>query len=112
MKLKNLLVILILLIPISTFAHGQEVLVSFFYDLMTFIALTVFIALIKWKSTGKTLLGIILISSTIIAFVWTNGIPYDLNKRLIEMIMCGVPILSVLSGYLILRRKFTLKKKK
>jgi len=111
MKLKNLLVILTFLVPISVFAHGEEVLVSFFYDLMTFITLTIFIAFVKWKSTGKTLLGIILIGSTLIAFVSTAGIPYNSNRRLIELIMCGVPMLSVLSVYFIFRRKFTLKKK-
>jgi|GEM_PF-2343596 len=112
MQLKELLVILALLSPISAFAHGEEVLVSFFYDLMTFIALTIFIAVIKWKSSGKTLLGIILLVSTIGVFLMVNSCPYTANRRLIECLMCGVPIVSVLSVYLIFRRKFTLKKKK
>lgn len=111
MKLKNLLVILTLLLPISVFAHGEEVLVSFFYDLMTFVVLTVFIALVKWKSPGKTLLGIVLIASTLIGIISTSEIPYDANKGLIEIIMCGVPLLSVLCVYFIFRRKFSLKVK-
>ncbi|WP_341900897.1 hypothetical protein [Fluviicola taffensis] len=104
------ILILLILLPISAFAHGVEVLVSFFYDLLTFVALTVFIALIKWKSAGKTLLGIILIVSTLIAIISTSGIPYDANRRGIELIMCGVPLVSVLSVYFIFRRKFRLKK--
>lgn len=110
MKLESLVLISLILFPIPVFAHGEEVLVSFFYDLMTFVALTIFIAIIKWKSNGKTLLGIVLICSTLIALVSTGGLPYDANRRLIEMIMCGVPLIAVLSCCFIFRRKFSLKK--
>lgn len=110
MKPESLILILLILLPIPAFAHGEEVLVSFFYDLMTFVVLTIFIALIKWKSNGKTLLGSILIGSTLIGLISTSGIPYDANRRLIEIVMCGVPLLSVLSGYFIFKRKFSLKK--
>jgi hypothetical protein len=110
MNMKNLLFGLIILLPLSAFAHGEAVLVSFFYDLMTFVALTIFIALIKWKPNGKTLLGIILICSTVIGFILTNRIPYTANRRFIEMIMCGVPFVSVLSCYFIFKGKFVLKK--
>lgn len=109
---RNLLFTILLLVPISAFAHGEAALMSFFYDLMTFIALTVFIAIIRWKSPGKTLLGIILLVSTSGIFIVVNQWPYTANRILIESLMCGVPIVSVLSVYFVFRRKFGLKPKK
>ena len=102
-----MLLTLSVLLPVSVFAHGEEVLVSLFYDLLTVIALTVFIAGIKWKSNGKLLLAIVLVVSTVTAFVSTGNMPYTANRTLIDTIYVGVPIVSVLGTFLFFRRKFS-----
>ncbi len=114
-RIKNhsdkLLFILLILLPIPAFAHGEEVLLTFFYDLMTLIALVIFIALVKWKSSGKILLALILIISVISIFSITVTWAYSVNRRLIEILGSGVPLVSVLSAYFIFRKKFTVKSK-
>ena len=107
MEKKELLLSLLVLLPVSVFAHGQEVLVSLFYDLLTVIALTVFIAVIKWKSNGKLLLAIVLVVSAMTVFVITGNMPYTANRVLIDTICVGVPIASVLGTFLFFRRKFS-----
>lgn len=111
MKLDKLLFTLLILLPIPVFAHGEEVLVTFFYDLMTIIALIIFIALVKWKSSGKILLALILIISVISIFSITATWAYSVNRRLIEILGSGVPLISVLSAYFIFRKKFSVKRK-
>lgn len=105
--MKNGLLLLGILFPVSVFAHGEEVLVSLFYDLLVVIALTVFIAGIKWKSNGKLLLAIVLVVSTVTAFVSTGNMPYTANRALIDTICVGVPLVSVLGAFLIFRRRFS-----
>ena len=107
MKKKKWLLTLLVLLPVSAFAHGEEVLVSLFYDLLTVIALTVFIAVIKWKSNGKLLLTIVFVVSAGTAFMSTGNLPYTANRVLIDTICAGVPIVSVLGTFLIFRRKFS-----
>lgn len=107
--MKNGLLLLGILFPVSVFAHGEEVLVSLFYDLLVVIALTVFIAGIKWKSNGKLLLAIVLVVSTVTAFVSTGNMPYTANRELIDTICVGTPIVSVLGTFLVFRRKFSRK---
>lgn len=107
MKKNELLLTLLVLLPVSAFAHGEEVLVSLFYDLLTVIALTVFIAVIKWNSNGKLLLTIVLVISVMTTFVITGDMPYAANRVLIDTICVGVPIVSVLGTFLIFRHKFS-----
>jgi len=111
MKLKNLLFTLLILLPIPAFAHGEEVLVSLFYDLLTIVVLTIFIACLKWKSNGKILLAIVLVVSVLVPFVLTGKMPYTTNRMLIDSLCIGIPMTCVLLTYLIFRRKFTLRKK-
>jgi hypothetical protein len=109
MKLNKLLFALLILLPVPAFAHGLEVLVSFFYELITLIALIIFIALIKWESSGKTLLGIILIVSVVSISAIIGRWPYTANRRLIEILGSGVPLFSVLATYFAFRKRFTKK---
>lgn len=110
MNLKNLLFIMLVLLPVSAFAHGEEVLISLFYDLVTVIALTIFIALIKWKPGGKALLAFVLIVSVMSVLIITAKWPYTANRRLIDIVCSGVPLLSVLLTYFVFRGKFSIKK--
>lgn len=109
--MKNLLLIILILFPVSAFAHGEEVLVSFFFDLTTVIALIIFIFCIKWKDKGKILLVLVLIASVVLSFEITSKWPYTENRMLINLLCVGVPLVSVLLTYFIFRRKFRLKMK-
>lgn len=111
MKLNNLLFIVLTFLPIPVFAHGEEVLVTFFYDLITVIALIIFIALVKWESRGKTLLGLVLIVSVVSIFTITAQWPYTANRRLIEILGSGVPLFSILLAYFVFRKRFSVKRK-
>lgn len=111
MKLSHLLFIVLTVLPIPVFAHGEDVLVTFFYDLITVIALIIFIALVKWDSRGKTLLGLVLIVSVVSIFTVTAQWPYTVNRRLIEILCSGVPLVSVLSAYFVFRKRFSVKRK-
>ncbi|MGV3612176.1 MAG: hypothetical protein ACO1N0_14550 [Fluviicola sp.] len=107
--MKNLLLAVLILLPLSAFAHGEEVLLSLFYDLITVIALLVFILCIKWKSSGKSILGIVLIVSAVIPFMITSDWPYRENRRLIDSLHVGIPLVSVLVTFFLFRRKFSVK---
>jgi hypothetical protein len=107
MSRKELLLTLVVLLPVSAFAHGEEVLVSFFYDLLTVIGLIIFIACIKWNSNGKYLLAVVLAVSALSVFIGTGKMPYYANRTLIDILCIGVPVTSVLAIYFIFRRKFS-----
>lgn len=107
MNKNELLLTLLVFLPVSAFAHGEEVLLSFFYDLLTVIGLTVFIACIKWNSNGKYLLVVVLAVSALLVFIGTGKMPYYANRTLIDTLCIGVPITSVLAVYFIFRRKFS-----
>lgn len=108
-RFKNLLFVFLIALPVPVFAHGQEVLVSLFYDFITCIAIVIFILLIQWNSKGKTLLGTVLFLSVILIFSVTAQWPYTENRRLIELLCCGVPLFGVLLCYVLFRKKFSKK---
>ncbi len=110
--MKNLLLTVLILLPLSAFAHGQEVLVSLFYDLITVVALIIFILCIKWKSSGKGLLALVVIVSVLIPQVIVSKWPYMENRMLIDLLCVGIPLISVLGTYFLFRRKFALKRRK
>lgn len=105
---KKILSVIVMLLPLSAFAHGEEVLVSFFYDLLTIIGLIIFIAVIKWNSNGKYLLAVVLAVSAFLTIALTGKMPYYANRTLIDTLCIGVPIVNVLSVYFIFKRRFRL----
>lgn len=109
--MKNLLLIVLILSPLSAFASGVDVIGLLYGELLTIIALTVFILLIKWKASGKLFLAIILIVSVILAFAITGRMPYSANKSLVDPLCMGIPLISVLTAFFIFRRKFVLKRR-
>jgi len=111
MSIERLLLVLLVLLPIPAFAHGEEVLVSLFYDLITVVALIIFILCIKWKSSGKGLLALVVIVSVLIPQVIVSSWPYMDNRMLIDLLCVGIPLISVLVTYFLFKRKFALKGK-
>lgn len=109
MNRKKFLSVISMLLPLSVFAHGEEVLVSLFYDLLTLIGLTIFIACIKWNSNGKYLLVVVLAVSALVVFMATGKMPYYSNRIWINTLCIGVPVTCVLTVYFIFRQKFRSK---
>lgn len=106
MNRNRFLLPVLMILPFPAFAHGTEVLALLYCELLTLIVLTVFIACIKWKSSGKTLLVLVLVGSVLAVFTATGKMPYRANRIWIDALCIGVPLVSVLGTFLIFRRKF------
>ena len=106
-KRKNKLLSLVLLSPFSALAHGEEVLVTLYIDLFSFVALLLYIGFLKWHMKGKFLLLFFLILAEFINFILFANIPYQRNDLLINAMSFILPCSFVLGASLLFRRKFS-----
>lgn len=105
-KLKSILFVLLILSPFSAFAHGEEVFISLFFDVLTILLLLLFIGLLKWKKAGKAILLLVLLIVEIVHFYLLSEIPYRKNEQLILWFGILVPLVSVLLTFFLFRNKF------
>ncbi|MNV63844.1 hypothetical protein D3C71_1564610 [compost metagenome] len=105
-NLTSILSSLLILFPVSAFAHGEKVLIPLFFDVLTFLLLLLFIGLVKWKRSGKTLLLLVLFVVEAVCFYLISGIFYRGNEELIMWSGIVVPLISVLLIFFIFRNKF------
>lgn len=105
-RIKNTLITLLLVLPATALAHGEEVLILLFIDVTVILTLLVFIGFLKWKIKGKLLLLLTLIITLFFTFTVLGSMPYRKNAVMINTLSAVIPVLSVLAVFLLFRKKF------
>jgi len=107
MKLNRyILGIFLLCLPFSSYASGQNVLTLIGLELFLIIIFIIILLTLKINLKGKGILIFVFILSHLIIYKFTEKLPYTENQILINSITIGIPILSLLIAYLIIRKKY------
>jgi hypothetical protein len=102
---KGVILFCFLLLPAWAFAHGEEVLVPFFILVISVIHFLIFILLIKLPYTTKALLATVYVVAIFAVIVATNNLPFQENMVLINLLIGGTPVLSVILAYVLFQLK-------
>jgi hypothetical protein len=108
-RTNNSILTFLLLIPITAFASGGDVIRTFIIDVIVVLALLIFIGFLNWKLSGKFLLFFILIISVFLTWIMLGSIPYQKNASMINFLSVLIPLFSVLSIFLLNRKKYIRK---
>ena len=88
------------------FAHGEEVLVTFFLELLTFVILAFALFTINLNRIGKLILGVICALTIALTFIATNRLPYTKYQNTINLLVVGAPLTAGAICYITLRNRF------
>jgi hypothetical protein len=105
-KLKHILSLLLLISPLTAFAHGEEVLVTLFLEFIVVVILVIGLLTIKLNGTGKFIIGGIYVLAIVLSFMITNSLPYDQYRTMINIVVVVVPMTLGLISYVGLKNKF------
>lgn len=97
---KYILGLFLLCLPISTYASGQNALTLIGLELILIIILLK----LKINLKGKGILIFIFLLTHLVIYKLIEKLPYTENQILINSITIGIPILSVLISYLIIKK--------
>lgn len=107
---KTILSTVLLLIPLTAFAHGEQALYPFLIDIVNLIIFLFAILTIKFTLTGKLILTTIYILTIgLMTSLFLNYIKYNdylENIELFNFIMFIIPLTLLYLSYLGLRTKF------
>ena len=103
---KYILGFFLLCLPISGYASGQNVLTLIGLELFLIIVFIIILLTLKINLKGKGIILFVFILSHLIIYKLTEKLPYTENQLLINSLTIGIPILSVLISYLIIRKKY------
>jgi|TARA_B110000908_G_C9800633_1_gene248448 hypothetical protein len=103
---KYILGLFLLCLPFSSYASGQNVLTLIGMELFLIIIFIIILLTLKINLKGKGILVFVFILSHLIIYKLTEKLPYTENQILINSLTIGIPILSVLISYLIIRKKY------
>ncbi|GGF09817.1 hypothetical protein [Hymenobacter cavernae] len=95
----NLLLLLLLLLPLGAFAHGEEILETVFLQISSFFLFLVTVLLIRISYAKKALLVTIYLLATFLVWRLTDEWPYYDTRRLINVLVGAVPLGSTLVAY-------------
>ena len=105
-KFRRILAALIIVSPLTAYAHGEEVILTLFIE---FILVVVFIGVlltIKLKGQGKLIIAGLYLLTTILTFISFDSLPYKENATLINLALAIIPWTVFLLSYFVLRRRF------
>jgi hypothetical protein len=102
-RTKETLLIILLIIPAVALAHGEEVIYTFFIQIISIIICLITLSTIKLGTKIRSILLGIYFLSAIAVFGITNGMPYRDNMRLINLSVGFAPPLITGFTYLLLR---------
>jgi hypothetical protein len=108
-RTKNALLAIFFLSSINAMAHGEKIIMTFLIHIVVVLALLIFIGFLKWKITGKILLLFMLIISVFFTNTILGSIPYKRYVVMINILSAVIPLLSVLSVFLLFRKKFLMQ---
>jgi len=89
------------LIPLLTFAHGEDVLVWFGIELIVWIGFIIYITIITIKLKYRLSILIVFLITQAIIFYTTNDISYTKNRLFINSLSGIVPIVTVFLTHLL-----------
>lgn len=106
MKHKYILALALSAQSTLAFAHGEEVFVTFFLELLTFVVLGFVLFTINLNRIGKRILGIACALAIVLTSIATNRLPYIKYQNTINLLAVGVPMTAGVICYFTLRSRF------
>src|SRR6478609_4870988 len=104
-KLKRTFAILTFLIPLAAFAHGEEVLVTMFFEFGLLVVFILILAFAKITISGKLIIGGLYLLAAFMTDILTGDWPYRENMTLINLSITIIPSTVFLVSYFVLRKK-------
>ena len=109
-KSQRTVLIIFLLVPVTTFAHGEQVLIPFVIDFVNLAIFLFAILTIRLTLTGKTILTVIYVMAigtiTYWFMIYVEYLDYIESMGFTNLIIFTVPWTVYLITYLGLRTKF------
>jgi hypothetical protein len=102
-NLKKALLSILMALPLSTFAHGEEVIYILLVPVIATILILIAMMFVKLPKVTKGILVVTYIISVIIIFSLVSNLPYVENELLIKMLIVFVPIGFVIGMYYIIK---------
>ena len=103
MRTKQLLIFLLL--PLTSYASGSEVILVIWFELAAFILSMLFILTLKWRIKHKLILTIVYF----VSFVYTNIVFGSMNFNhhiyFASTLLSIIPISFLLLAYLVIRKR-------
>jgi len=101
------LLLLLLLLPMWAFAHGEEVLTTVFLLAGSLLLFLVGVLAVPLPYAEKGVLVAVYLVTLAVATYWANGLPYRINMALINWAIGLAPVLTTVSAALFMwaRRK-------
>lgn len=103
-KEKSILTILFV-IPMIVSAHGEEVIYSFFLQLIILTIFTAIIIALKINLKKKMMLTVMLLISTAATLFFTGKMPYNENIIKINLLIFLIPTITFILTFLSLKLK-------
>ena len=108
-QLKLIVTTAVFFLPYCAFAHGEEVLVPVFIQLISILALIIFLLVSKLAVPQKVLLGTTYLLTFGLIILLTWNVPYRENRIVLDLAMTIGPAITTLIAFLFLRfRKRTI----
>lgn len=98
----QLLLLLFLLLPTAAYAHGEEILSTFFLILGSLVLFCIVVLLIPIAYTEKAVLVVVYLVTMGGGIYFTNGLPYLVNMRLINTTIGLAPVVACTAAFLFL----------
>lgn len=105
-KIRNGLFSILLIFPMTAFAHGEEVLLTLLLEFIVLLTFAIGLFIINLNGKGKLIIGAICIMTIVLTFIVTNRLPYNEYRTLINIIVVAVPLTVGAISYLGLRNRF------
>jgi hypothetical protein len=105
-KVRNGLFSVLLLAPMTAFAHGEEVLLTLLLEVIVLLTFTIVLFMINLNAKGKLIIGAISIMTIVSTFIVANKLPYNKYQTLINTVVVAVPVTVGVISYLGLRNRF------
>lgn len=99
-KLKDILLLLFLIAPLTALAHAEGVLTTVFLEFIVLVIILVGLLVIKLNIKGKLLLGGIYILATALTLIFVYSLAYNQHQTMINVIVVAVPLTTVATGYI------------
>lgn len=102
-QLRKTLLAILFLMPISAFAHGEEVFATFLIQAISVVVFVIIIIAIKVNLMHKLALTCIYLLTSFAIFYLTNDWPYRENMNLINFLVALVPAAAFYIAYLVIK---------
>jgi hypothetical protein len=106
MKPRYFSLLLLLICPLTVFAHGQEVLVTFVLELASILIFVTALVAVDLNGKGKLIVGGIYLVTTIVMFMGLELLPHREYQTIINIIVVVFPFSIGFISYIKLREKF------